>query len=433
MQKTTACGEQGPQHQGGRCVAKRIRFQNGEHHSVVSRPWGLPIHEVTLYLAKYRTRGLAANTIHSVCTVLALMYREFDEAGINLLERLSEGLFPSVPELNRLAAAAQHSAGEMSEEPVGAPRSSRVVDISRIRMRRKGNTEVPKAVAVGTQANRIRYMADYLDFVGTYFSVSLPKDRRKEAQVERDYTLKVFRAHIPKVSKKAKLGARVGLSKEEQDRVLRVVAPGSPDNPWQSDFVQRRNWLIIVILLATGMRRGELLGMQIGDLESSQSKLNVLRRADAIEDPRPIQPNAKSNDRRLELRPNIMRAVWDYIDNDRDAIRAARRHPYLIVAYEGRPLSLKSVDKLFGQLRAACPGLPVTLTSHVMRHTWNERFSEQAELLGLDAPVEEKARNEQQGWADNSKMAATYTRRYASRKGREITLKLQEELDENNP
>jgi integrase len=96
---------------------------------------------------------------------------------------------------------------------------------------------------------------------------------------------------------------------------------------------------------------------------------------------------------------------------------------------DGQPLSLKSIDKIFVQLREACPGLPIALTSHVLRHTWNERFSEQAELLGLTDTVEEKARNEQQGWTDNSTSAATYTRRYVSRKGRNISLKLQEQLD----
>jgi len=71
------------------------------------------------------------------------------------------------------------------------------------------------------------------------------------------------------------------------------------------------------------------------------------------------------------------------------------------------------------------------LTSHVMRHTWNERFSEQAELMGLTDAAEEKARNEQQGWTDNSRSAAVYTRRHASRKGRELSLKLQERLDDS--
>ncbi|MFS2155699.1 hypothetical protein ACCD05_32065, partial [Rhizobium sp. Rhizsp42] len=78
-----------------------------------------------------------------------------------------------------------------------------------------------------------------------------------------------------------------------------------------------------------------------------------------------------------------MREVWSYISRHRKKIKAARKYPQLIVGDEGQPLSLKSIDKIFVQIRAACPGLPVTLTSHVMRHTWNDRFSEQAELLGL--------------------------------------------------
>ncbi|MFN4267094.1 MAG: hypothetical protein ACK4F8_15260 [Aquabacterium sp.] len=61
-----------------RYVAKRFRFQNGEHHSVLKGPDGLPVHAVTLFLQKFRKRGRAANTIHAVCQCLALLYRELD-------------------------------------------------------------------------------------------------------------------------------------------------------------------------------------------------------------------------------------------------------------------------------------------------------------------------------------------------------------------
>ncbi len=124
-----------------------------------------------------------------------------------------------------------------------------------------------------------------------------------------------------------------------------------------------------------------------------------------------------------------MKVLWSYINKERRSIKAARAVPQVIVSDEGKPLSQASIDKLFAQLREACPGLPVRLTSHVMRHTWNERFSEQAEAMGLPEAVEEKARNSQQGWSDDSKMAATYTRRHTAKKGREISLKLQEKLD----
>ncbi|ARL87138.1 integrase [Burkholderia pseudomallei] len=410
-------------------VAKRVRFRNGERHSVLSRPGSLPVHEAALYLARYRKRGRAANTIHAVCVVLALLYRELAKADINLLERLRQGRFLTVPELNRLAEAAQYRVDDLSYEDADKRRSANVISIKRIRMRRSLAVDEVKAVTVATQASRLRYMADFLDFLVTYFGAMLPTCQRRELASESADALKAFLAQVPKVSKRAKLGAREGLSKEDQNRLLKVIHPDSPDNPWKRGFVRHRNWLIVVLLLATGMRRGELLGIQIRDLDQRLPKLRIIRRADAGEDPRRIQPNTKTNDREVELRPTIMRAVWSYVNDHRKKIKAARKHPQLIVADDGRPLSLQSIDKIFRQLRQALPGFPVTLTSHVMRHTWNERFSEQAELLGLTDAVEEKARNEQQGWVDNSKSAATYTRRHANRKGRELALKLQEQLD----
>ena len=84
-------------------VAQRIRFQNGERHSVLQVPYGLPVHEVTLYLGKYRRKGRAANTIHFVCATLALLYRELDAAKVHLLERLAAGRFLSTTELDGLA------------------------------------------------------------------------------------------------------------------------------------------------------------------------------------------------------------------------------------------------------------------------------------------------------------------------------------------
>lgn len=408
-------------------VAKRVQFRNGERHSVLSRPGGLPVHEATLYLAGFRTRGRSANTIHAACTALALLYRWLAVSEIELLPRLRQGQFLTIPELERLASTCQYRVADLSEDEMEG--STKVVDIRRIRFRRKVVERANRAVDVGTQASRLRYIANYLKYLSTYFGATLTTHMRNELERETTDALKAFLAHVPPVSKRATLGARQGLSKEEQAQLLEVIRPDSPRNPWKRGFVRQRNWLIVVLLLAAGIRRGELLGLQIGDLDARLPKFRIIRRADSKDDPRRNQPNAKTNDREIEVRPAIMRAVWVYINQYRRGIKAARKFPQLIVADDGRPLSAKSVDKIFAQLRQACPGLPVRLVSHVMRHTWNDRFSEQAELLQLSDAVEEKARNEQQGWADNSKTAQTYTRRHATRKGREVSLKLQEKLD----
>lgn len=408
-------------------VAQRIRFQNGERHSVLQLPNGLPVHEVTLYLGRYRTKGRAANTIHFVCTSLALLYRELAARKVNLVKRFEEGRFLTGQELDRLAAAAQYRIDDLEDETEG-PTTSNVIGINRVSMRRARKVEERHPVDAQTQASRLRYIADFLRFLASYVAATLTPQRRSELEAEAERALVAFKEHVPKVSKRAKLGARVGLSEEEQARVVALVHPDSPNNPWTRGFVRQRNWLIVVLLLATGMRRGELLGLQIRDIGTPQPKLRIVRRADDASDRRLVQPNAKTNDREIELLPSIMRKLQSYLELRR-AIKAARGIPQVFVSEDGNALSEKTIDKVFKEVREAVPGLPVVLTSHVMRHTWNERFSEAADAMGLSEVTEERARNTQQGWADDSKTGATYTRRHAAKKGQEIALKMQEKLD----
>ncbi|MBD9532781.1 site-specific integrase [Comamonas sp. CMM01] len=408
-------------------VAKRIRFQNGERHSVLSRVGGLPVHEAALFLARFRTRGRSANTIHFVCVTLSLVHRWLQTAQIDLRARLHQGQFLTLPELTRLAEAAQYRLADLADDEVESVKPQ-VINLHSVRRRLKSQTPETQPVDVATQASRIRYAAAYLEFLSGYFGADLPKEQRAQLKESTDIGMRALLSNMPMVSRRDKPGARHGLSPEDQNRVLAAIDPDSPINPWKRGFVRHRNWLIVVLLLATGMRRGELLGLQIGDLSPNSPKLTIVRRADSASDARMTQQVAKTNARELELRPALMRAVWEYI-KVRRSIKAARRIPQLIISDEGEALSAQSITKLFADLRRACPGLPVNLTSHVMRHTWNERFSEQAEHMQLSDSVEERARNEQQGWADDSKMSKTYTRRHAQAKGRQVALKLQEALD----
>lgn len=222
-----------------RFVAKRVRFRNGERHTVLSRPGGLPVHEATLYLAKYRKRGLAANTIHAICVVLALLYRELAKADIDLLERFRQGRFLTAPELNRLSEAAQYRVDDLSDEDLEDPSSANVIDIRRIRLRGKAVVDEVKAVAVTTQVSRLRYMADFLGFLAMYVGATLPAPLQRELARESANELKAFLAQVPRKSRRVRLGAREGLSKEDQDRLLRVIYPNSPDNPWERGFVRQ--------------------------------------------------------------------------------------------------------------------------------------------------------------------------------------------------
>lgn len=408
-------------------IAKQIKLQSGERISVLCRPGGLPVHEATLFLDTFRTRGLAANTIHYVCAALAIAHRELDAAKVNLLERFQQARFLTRPELTRLGDAVRYRAQDIDDESVEA---ANVISLRSVHPKRPAPASERAQVDLKTQASRLRYIADYLEFLSDYVRATLPKAQANELGAEADRGLKRFRAEIPAVSNRAKVGARVGLSEEEQTRLIDAVHPDSPSNPWKAGFVRRRNWLMVVVFLATGMRQGELLGLRIEDMGEKTSELAVLRRPDKKDDDRSREPNTKTRDRVLELAPSIIRVLWQHINVDRRAIKGARKHPQIFVADDGMPLSSSSVSKMFQELRKVVPDLPVVLTSHVLRHTWNERFSEQADALGLSPEEEQKARNEQQGWAYNSRTAETYTRRHTAKKGRELSLRMQEQLDE---
>lgn len=405
---------------------RRIRFQNGERMSLVVGEDGLPVHEIVLWLNRFRTRGLASNTMHGACKGVLALYRDLEAKQIDLMGRLREGKFLTLPEIDGIVVAAQYRLDDPSDDRVQGSAGTAVVNIKTVRMRRQKVAPEVQGVARGTMANRLRYIRSFLDFLVDYAKADLPRDLQQQVAAQADVALKSLKAQIPKVPKRASLGAREGLSREDSDRVIAVVRRDSPQNPWKRAFVRHRNWNIVMILLATGMRRGELAGLKVGDLKNLM--LRIERRADDPEDQRRIEENAKTQDREVELRPGLMRRLDAYL-RARRKIAQARRIPQLFVSDEGTALTGDAIGKILGQVRAACPGLPVRLTSHVLRHTWNERFSEEAEKMGLSDQEEQMARNVQQGWKDDSKTGADYTRRHTRLKGQQISRKLQEDLD----
>lgn len=399
--------------------ARRIQLQNGERLTVLQRSGGLPVHEATLYLDGLRTRGLASATLHAACMALAVFHREMDAAGIEVMLRFKQGMFLSQPELTRLATAMRYRA---QEDAPPSRDGSNVISIHRVHPRRaKAQTDAP-TVNAHTVASRLRYIADYLTFLSDYVIAQLPKEQAKELREAAAWGLATFKEFIPKSTNRNNLGTRVGLTEEEQKLLQAVVDPDSPDNPWESLFVRRRNQLIVLTLLATGMRKGELLGLRIADINLQTGKLLILRRPDKRDDPRLTEPNTKTREREVLIDPSIVRMLNEHINVHRHAIKRARKFPQIFVSEDGAPLSQSSVEKMFVALRSVLPELSCPLTCHVLRHTWNERFSECADDDGLDEEREQRARAEQQGWSSLSS-ARVYTKRHTARKGADSNVK----------
>jgi integrase len=124
----------------------------------------------------------------------------------------------------------------------------------------------------------------------------------------------------------------------------------------------------------------------------------------------------------------LQRQLSDYILHHRRRLNKAQRHDFLFVSDSGDPLSISALDKTFRVLRAKCPELPRTLTAHVLRHTWNDRISEEMDGRKVDPELEKKVRSFQMGWKPTSQSAAVYTRRFVRNKAQQVSVDLQKKI-----
>ena len=125
------------------------------------------------------------------------------------------------------------------------------------------------------------------------------------------------------------------------------------------------------------------------------------------------------------MRPELADILFDYISVWRRAEPGARTHGYLFVSHggtrPGAPLTPRATGKIFDALQRV---LGFDLHPHMLRHTWNDRFSaaiDRKARKGGQTPEagEERIRNFLMGWSPNSKMAEGYSRRHIERAARD--------------
>lgn len=276
---------------------------------------------------------------------------------------------------------------------------------------------------------RMTYVADFLRWLSDGARPLSKEDTDRTPEESIHTSLERLLDSRPQVSGSSLIDARRGLDYAIRNQLLAVIKPGSPLNPFEP-LVQHRNEVIIELLLATGARAGEILGLRYEDLDFGQSNdLVIARRHSEQLDSRRHQPVTKTCDRRLALGEILVQKLEEYISTHRGAIPSASKHDFIFVThapgpYEGQPLSYKGLAKIFSKLRSTFPDFG-DLCAHILRHTTNEDLSIQFDNNKIEASVEEKLRSYQMGWKQGSGTAATYTRRHVERKAKELSLKHQ--------
>lgn len=224
-----------------------------------------------------------------------------------------------------------------------------------------------------------------------------------------------------------------GLSVADSTRLIQLIEPSNPNNPWGRGFskaaiaLRCRNQLVVLLMLAFGPRRGDILKLHTGDAKTygADPTLWIRRRPDDPNDPRDWEPNSKTKERILPLDPTLARKVNDYINIHRPQIPKYKKSPYLILASQsGRPLSSRAVNEIFEPLKDEFPGIH----PHILRHTHNDRLKEHCAKAGVSEKDMVEHAKYLNGWLGDN--LGTYTQRSRRESAHRVNRSVQRQMFE---
>ncbi|EPJ2811488.1 tyrosine-type recombinase/integrase [Pseudomonas putida] len=171
---------------------------------------------------------------------------------------------------------------------------------------------------------------------------------------------------------------RKGLREHEIENLKRCVDFRNPEAYGNDEHVRFRNYLIVMVMLYFGLRPGELLCLQVQDIEiGSISSLRVVRRTPDPIDMRVPRPRVKRNGRDMIVQDlRFLLLIEEYIEVHREAVmeKFGKDHKYLFVSDEGDPLHGNSVSNYFQIIRKKFEGqLPKNLSPKSLRHTYSSQ------------------------------------------------------------
>lgn len=411
-------------------------FESGERMPIlVDASTGLPMVDPCVYVCtEIRPNSGSAATIEQALRGVQFLLTFVGEREIDLSERFSVGRFLDLHELDDLLRTAYLPYGGGTTfkaiRDANDP-TPKVLSLEQARMRSPRPKKSESTVSMSTVAIRLYYASTYLKWIGhrTARQVCKTLDQKHDYLDLLHKFLSTLRARTPKARG---YSSRVGQSKNEKSELARVVDPACVDNPWHGDFVRDRNRLIVLWGMGTGLRRGELLGLRIKLLDFRRNTADIMRRPDDKKDPRTHQPNTKTRERGIGISEELAYLTHQHITKYRSKVRGAQKHDFLFVATStGRPLSLAGLSKVFRSIRQRHPSVGEALTSHVLRHTWNEEFSDVADHVGLTEDDERRARNHAMGWSEFSKSADHYLKRRTSCIATEASIRIQQSVVQN--
>lgn len=386
---------------------KTIRLEEGDLFTFTVDSQELPVDWPNLYcVAHLRPTSMSLRTMETYMNAVCMLHNWAATRGIDLRQRIeSFDLF--------------------GREEIAALRSELRINLHHRQQQIEGKVSQGRSTVSGSVwKTRCMAIQNYVKFhADNAFSRMSSRDSRlAEARLR----LADFKVAIVGQIKIHKRATREGLSESEREIFLQAITPGDPTNPF-APAQQERNYALWLLYYDGGLRKSEALVLKSQDLQlhGGEPMLIVHRRPDDVEDTRKEPPRTKTLAHPVPLTPRLARALYNYMIGSRRKIRGAKKSPYVFFSHQARPLSGATIKYMYRQLRNV-PGIPANFSTHVLRHTWNDRFGDAADEFALSEGMEQHTRNQTQGWVRTSEQGHHYQGRRIRKRAQKVVLAMQD-------
>ena len=157
------------------------------------------------------------------------------------------------------------------------------------------------------------------------------------------------------------------LTKEEKEQLFFAIKSSYGMTPWQETlnaYCRKRDIAILMLLLGTGIRVSELVGLNIEDIDFKENVVHIIRKGGNAGH---VYFNEQVKDAILSyLRPSIVPV------GTRDGLGAPPEERALFISLKKKRLSVRSVQKIIEKYKTLAFGPEITkkISPHTMRKTY---------------------------------------------------------------
>lgn len=210
------------------------------------------------------------------------------------------------------------------------------------------------------------------------------------------------------------------------EALYQMLDPSSSTNPFRNHAAKWRAFVIFIVLLHQGLRRGELLSLPADAVKSAFDQkagkerywLSVVENPYEEDDSRYSKPGIKTVNSIRQV--PVSELIANIVDEYAGSHRGRPEHSYLVSSQHGKPMSTEAVTKLFGKISSCLPESAMkelqqrtgktSVTPHDLRHTCAVVRLNQ--LLDKGDSMDEALQKMRSffGWSRSSNMPQKYAR-----------------------